>query len=149
MARAKAPRWLTTAFAEGVVELAATRPAPAYPGAVGRCWLAQHDERRRPCSGPFERFHFISRQRVRHALGALLPWGAAGTEEWNHFSDLLQLAEWDPRNAEVGCEGHHRRFDSHLTPPLIVPYSALPARTIYFAFDWGIDDQLNRFPAEI
>lgn len=142
------PEWLTTTFAEGVLELAPARPVPAYKGALGRCWLAQHDERRRPCASRLERAHLISRQRVSNALGALLPWGAAGTEQWNHFADLIQLAEWDPRNGVVACEGHHRRFDAHLTPALIVPRAALPAHALDFASDWGIEGQLERFPAE-
>lgn len=146
MAKPKAPAWLTTAFAEGVIELAPPRPAPAYKGALGRCWLAQHDERRRPCEGRLERAHVISRQRVGNALGALLPWGVAGTEQWNHFADLIQLAEWDSRNAIIVCEGHHRRFDSHLTPALTVPLDRLPDHVITFAHDWGIEGQLDRFP---
>lgn len=149
MAKPQAPRWLTQSFADGVVEQMPPWPAPAYRGALGRCWLAQHDDRRRPCSGRLERAHLIPRQRVENALGALLPWGAAGTEEWNHFADLIQLAAWDPRNGVVVCEAHHRRFDSHLTPALTVPLDSVPDHLIDFAFDWGIDGQLDRFPSEV
>jgi hypothetical protein len=169
MAKPKPPAWLTTAFAEGVVELAPPRPAPAYPGALGRCWLAQFDERRRPCEGRFERAHLISRQRVENALWALLPedgadfsiYGAsfgmrsAGIPAvldrfiFEGRADLILLAAWDPRNGVVACEHHHRRFDLHLTPPLTLRYEHLPTHAIHFAFDWGIESQLDRFPSEI
>jgi hypothetical protein len=177
----KAPPWLTLAFAEGVteLELRSTRFPAAYPGAYGRCWLAQHDERRRPCSGPLERAHLISRQRVEHALGALLPdrwelinqmeaqmgepdfWSGnyaatvakahgelIGSSLLHPLADLILLAAWDPRNAVIGCSGeHHPRFDSHATPPLVVPQSALPAHVFEFADDFGLETALNdRFP---
>lgn len=167
MAKPKAPKWLTTSFAEGVVEFAPPRPAPAYPGALGRCWLAQFDERRRPCEGRLERAHLISRQRVEHALGALLL-GAEVEEYWNDWNgeeggagtdcftmpqdwleELVLLAAFDSRNGVVACEHHHRRFDSHLTPPLTLRYEHLPSHAIHFAFDWGIEAQLDRFPSEI
>jgi hypothetical protein len=152
MAKPKPPPWLTQAFAEGVVELAPARPAPAYKGALGRCWLAQCDERQRPCSGRLERFHFIGRQRVENALRALLPprrelpeggiYPYSKAEVW----DLILLAAWDPRNGGIGCEAHHRRFDGHLTPSLQIPYLALPSHVVEFAFNWGIEAQLERFP---
>lgn len=153
MAKPKPPAWLTTAFAEGVVELAPARPAPAYNGALGRCWLAQHDERRRQCSGRLERAHLIPRQRVENALGALLPEDRYYLPDYglsdDVIRDLILLAAWDPRNGVVACEAHHRRFDSHLTPALAVRYEHLPSHLIQFAFDWGIDSQLDRFPSEI
>lgn len=170
----KAPAWLTQAFADGVDERqppGGIRLRPPYVGAYPTCFLARHDERRRPCSGRIERFHFISRQRVENAMGALLPYagmtpcgrcvpGDAEAEcdaceggliffPAEDRRDLILLAAWDPRNAELGCEGHHRRFDSHLTPALTVPYSALPASVVLFAFEWGIDGQLDRFPSDI
>lgn len=167
MAKPKAPRWLTTAFAEGVVELAPPRPAPAYPGALGRCFLAQHDDRRRPCAGRLERIHVISRQRVENAMYGLLPDPALETvtmlhptqtrdevaaelgdvDAWHRWHDeLILLAAWDPRNGGVACEGHHRRFDSHVTPTLIVHAFDLPEHVIEFAFDYGIEGQLGKFP---
>jgi len=178
--KAKAPAWLRAGFAEGVLELAPPRPRPAYKGALGRCWLAQHDPRRRPCSGHFERFHFLRRQSVEDAVAALLPdrwellrqledqmgepdfWSGnyaatvakahgelVGSGALRPLADLILLAAWDPRNGGVGCEGHHRRFDHHLTPALPVRYEALPPHVVQFAFDWGIDHLLDRFPSEI
>jgi hypothetical protein len=154
VAKMKAPRWLTTSFAEGVHELAPARPAPAYKGALGRCWLAQFDDRKRPCGGRFELAHLIPRQRVENALGALLPY--AGTTAaappgviGEVFSvsdrrDLILLAAWDPRNGGIACEGMHRRFDSHATPTLIVPRSGLPDHVEEFAADWGLESELER-----
>lgn len=67
--------------------------------------------------------------------------------------DLILLAAWDPRNGGLACEQHHRRFDDHqVSLPrdrVIVPYSALPPHVVHFAFDYGIDAQLGRFPASI
>jgi len=153
----KPPPWLTTAFAEGVVELAPPRPAPAYKGALGRCWLAQHDERRRPCSGRFERCHAIPRQRVENALWALLPGSTITGEHWPAAAafatpadvwDLILLAAWDPRNAVIGCgDEHHPRWDGKQGPPLIVRRDALPDHVIDFAAEWGLESQLElRFP---
>lgn len=158
MAKPKAPAWLTTAFAEGVVELAPPRPAPAYPGALGRCWLAQFDERRRPCEGRFERAHLIPGQRVENALAALLPVqppvvaldGTVTPWPIEIRAQLILLAAWDPRNGVVACEHHHRRFDSHATPALIVPRHSLPDQFVEFALDWGLEPQLaGRFPGEM
>jgi hypothetical protein len=160
VAAVKAPRWLTQSFARGIDERQPKRPPkPAYPGANGYCWLTCHDDRRRPCSGRLERFHFIPRQRVENALRALLPgWGLERVHYAPHVDsgdfkawrdDLILLAAWDSRNGGLGCEGHHRRLDSHLTPPLWVRYENLPDRVVHFAFDWGIEGQLDRFPSEI
>ena len=173
MPKPKPPAWLTTAFAEGVLELAPPRPAPAYKGALGRCWLAQHDPRQRPCSGPFERFHFIPRQRVENAMEAQLPaptpcdecrgTGRAfddvddlnailaatpcpacfGTGTYD-LAPVRLLAAWDPRNGGVGCEGHHRRYDSHLTPTLKLHAATLFDHTIDFIFDWGLESEAER-----
>lgn len=67
--------------------------------------------------------------------------------------DLILVAAWDSRNAAHGCEHHHRRYDGHACSPtaprIVIPYSALPPRVIHFAFDYGIDAQLDRFPSEI
>lgn len=111
--------------------------------------------------GRLERFHWINRQRAANALSALLPISAIDLrriapppEDCHVFdddevADLIQLVEWDPRNSDLGCEGHHRRFDNHLTPSLTVRYERLPSHLIQFAFDWGIEAQLDRFPSEI
>jgi hypothetical protein len=151
------------AFAEGVPELAGIarpRPAPPYKGALGRCWLAQHDERRRPCKGPLERFHFLRRGTVEDTLRAALP--TAGyyptlpddtiTAMMDGFDRgaLVYIAAWDPRNAEVGCEGHHRRYDNHATPPLPIGYHQVPNRVIEFALDWGLERAFeDRFGAAL
>lgn len=64
--------------------------------------------------------------------------------------DLILLAAWDPRNGGIGCVGHHRRFDSHATPTLTVPRSALPDHVEEFAADWGLERQLeDKFPGEV
>lgn len=160
MAKAKAPRWLTQSFADGVVEQMPLRPAPAYKGALGRCWLAQHDERQRPCSGRLERAHLISRQRVENALGALLPSPAEAQvqlarqyaegliePDWVYSAtDLILLAAWCPRNGVIACQHHHRRLDGHGMPELVVPFATLPDHVLEFAEDWGIEGQLDRFP---
>lgn len=176
MAKPQAPRWLTQSFADGVVEQMSLRPTPAYKGALGRCLLAQHDHLLRPCRGRLERAHLIPRQRVENALAALLPYVVdlafnedgsididgpppavdssgriAGpppiAEDWRN--ELILLAAWDPRNGVIACEGHHRRFDSHLTPALTVRRDCLPTHLIEFASDWGIEGQLDRFPSAI
>lgn len=148
----KAPRWLTEAFAVGVVEQTALRPSPgAGRTDIWDCWLAPHDPRHRPCSGRcLERFHFVNRQRVENALGALLP----SPPEVFHRGEvepdrrvLILLAAWDPRNGGIACEGHHRRLDSHATPELIVPHQTLPEHVIEFAADWGLESEIERrFP---
>lgn len=147
-----APAWLREAFRDGVDERALGqsrfRPlSPAYRGAFGECWLAQHDPALRPCTGRLERFHFIGRQRVRNALAALLP-GDLTEVGFDVLvrDELILLAEWDPRNGGIACEGHHRRFDNHATSDLVVPLIAVPNRTIEFAYDWRIEAQLEKFP---
>lgn len=157
----KAPRELTEAFKEGVDE----REAVAFldEGEV-QCWLAQFDPAQRPCEGRFERVHFLNRQRVRHALFALLPDEylrdpLPGEEMYGptlvlpDWTETLQSAEWDSRNGGIGCEAHHRRFDKHLvslpSEELVVPRSALPEHVEEFAADWGLEDELDaRFPGE-
>lgn len=115
------------------------------------CWLAQHDPEERECEGKLEAFHFVGRQRVRNALGALLgkptAFGPIETTAWLMSNldpaELIQLAEWDPRNAGPGCEMHHRRLDAHRMPVLEVPYEALPQQVISFAEDWGLETSLE------
>lgn len=110
------------------------------------CWLAQFDAFERPCSGELEAFHFIGRQRIRNVLRPLLLtdlW-ADGAIDPADVDDLVELAEWDPRNAGPGCEGHHRRFDSHLTPKLEVPLEALPFPAVLFVCEWGFDTEAER-----
>lgn len=176
MAKAKAPPWLREAFRDGVDERVppgGVRLAPAYRGAYPNCWLAHHDPRRRPCTGPLERFHFVNRQRVENALGALMPdpgelctacagqgviYGQSISIHWDcegcggtggaappdfALADLILIAAWDPRNGGVGCEGHHRRLDGHNTPSLVVPAPELPAHVHEFAADWSLEGPLE------
>jgi hypothetical protein len=155
VAKPKAPRWLTEAFAAGVDEREAMFALDEGPYG---CWLAQFDKEERPCTDKLERCHVISRQRVEKALGALLRCEGGppsvqmpGTTEWDlvppspaERDDLILLAAWDPRNARIACEGHHRRFDAHATPPLVVPYDALPEHVLEFADDYGLELELER-----
>lgn len=148
----KAPRELTEAFRDGVDE----RESAAYfdDGITPVCWLAQFDKAQRPCEGRFERFHFIGRQRVEHALGSWLL--GAVRYEWKSFGEFLtpgeqqaicHLAAWDCRNGGIACELHHRKFDSHLvslpSEEIVVPRSALPEHVEEFAADWGLEDELE------
>jgi hypothetical protein len=145
MPKPKAPRWLTESFRDGVDE--------AY-GEI--CILDVLDPLQRPCTGKLERFHWIGRQRVENALGALMPSEPyfedtiatmTGTLPWSTAVDLILLAAWDPRNGCVACEGHHRRFDGHLTSELKVPWGCLPGRFLDFVYDWGLESELERkFP---
>lgn len=182
MAKPKAPRWLTQAFADGVDErhallwqpnppISVPRPTRPYSTAHPLCFLAHHDSKRLPCGGqpgrdPIERFHFIARQRVENALGALLPYPGSTTPMLVNMDDvpylggiftvedrrdLILLAAWDPRNAELGCEHHHRRYDGHACSPraprIEVPPLALPIRTVDFVFDYGLEVAAeDRFP---
>lgn len=171
MAKPKAPAWLCESFRDGVDEAFTAEhglglPRPAYPGASPWCWLAQFDPARRPCTEHLERFHFIPRQRVEHALWALLPaegaWFAledadAGEDcaTWQFLGrwDVILLAAWDSRNGGFGCEGHHRRLDKHQVSlpreQILIPYSALPGRVSQFALTFGLEHEMDRFPSSV
>ncbi|HET7455419.1 MAG TPA: hypothetical protein VFJ76_07860 [Solirubrobacterales bacterium] len=159
----KAPRELTEAFAQGVDEREALIFDAEGPAV---CWLAQFDRAQRPCEGRFERFHLIGRQRVEHALGALLPDAVELTvstqELWKladekpdmpvptapvDWTEVIHAAAWDCRNGGIGCVLHHRKLDSHLvslpSEELVVPRSALPEHVEEFAADWGLEDELE------
>ena len=140
----KLPDWVTLGF-----KVAAHR---WYVNEECPCWLAQFDPLGQPCEinarGLHEAFHFFGRQEIRDAL-----WGAP--EAWlgemyfgsDPREEVIQLAEWDPRNGGVGCELHHRRFDSQLTPTLTVPAQALPLHVLRFAVDRGLESRgERRFP---
>lgn len=101
----------------------------------GRCFFAEHDTE--PCSGVLEAIHWISKQRIRdYLIGQQLE------------PDLIVLARWDPRNAELGCVGHHTRFDKTRQPPLELFYEEIPSRVLGFAGDWSLDWSLELdFPA--
>lgn len=161
----KAPRWLTQSFADGVAE--------RDPWA---CALAEHDPLKRPCSDKAEIFHYVNRQRIENALGALMPmtWDAVEDvvrieiERAESYSDLalpdfydpalwapelILLAAWDPRVGGIGCSEHHPRIDSHLAPlpaeRLIIPYHALPSHVTDWGEEKGLESQLEaRFPKQ-
>lgn len=171
MPKPKAPVWLRESFRDGVDERESARverSGKPYPDAWTACWLAAHDPLRRPCGGQnlgvvanLERAHMVSRQRVENAMwdalhGAVRDEGPLGGDlsacrvlDHDEVWDLILLAAWDPRNATINCEHHHRRQDHHATPSLIIPYSALPSHVVQFAFDWGLEQQLDKFPSSI
>lgn len=153
MPKPKAPRWLTESFRDGIDERGRIWES-TYFGANPGCELAQHDPLHCPCCGRLERIHFVNRQRIENAMGALLPTNAEDAMAWDRSfyeddftfkwvpSDLVLLAAWDPRVGGISCQQHHRRYDNHATPPLIVPYGALPSHVIDWAEDWGLESQL-------
>jgi hypothetical protein len=167
MPKPKAPRWLTESFRAGVDARQApggVRLRPAYPGAYPSCWLAHHDPRRRPCTGPMERFHFVNRQRVEGAMWEQLReamfWEPDAIGPHGEYAgmgrcldraerdELILIAAWDDRLGGLGCEGHHRRLDSHLTPALEIVSSALPAHLIDWSEDYGLEQLIaERFPS--
>lgn len=167
MPKPKADDWLREAFRDGIDDrhvlsyhrdpkIAATARAPrrAYPTAHPDCWLAHHDPKKRPCNfgprGVFERFHFLPRQRVENAMWSTVPGHMKTTAEvpidvdWDP-TDIILLAAWDPRNGELGCEHHHRRYDGHAdspsAPKIIVPAFALPQHFDEYVADYGLEQQ--------
>jgi len=120
-------------------------PMRLYDGGPA-CWLKQFDPLDRPCSGDLEAFHFIGRQQLRRALGHQLTTDAFadGAIDALDVADLVELAEWDPRNGGPGCTGHHRRFDSHSTPGLTLRVAVLPAFVFDFLADWGLESEAQR-----
>jgi hypothetical protein len=124
-----------------LIELQENFRAAVYSrfGGLRPCYFRAKDDH---CEGRIEAAHWISRQRVKNALWPLLPplWDCAGPKE----ADLIWLAEWDPRNAVPACERHHRRFDSHRMPPLVVPRDAVPDAVEEFCADWGLESELGR-----
>lgn len=149
MARPKAPRWLTGAFRDGIDERDTVVVSSGERKYYG-CQLAQHDPLERPCSGGLERFHWIGRQRVENAMGALLPYLMPFDWRWDR-DEIILLAAWDPRNGGIACaDEHHARLDSHREPTLIIPASALPSHVHDFAADWGLESQLEaRYPSGV
>jgi hypothetical protein len=93
------------------------------------CWFAEVDER--PCEGPIRAAHFIKRQRVRNALGAL-----------GYDAELIDLAQWDPRVAVPSCQLHDDRWDGHAMPPLVIFREQVPNAVEAFAADWGLESSL-------
>ncbi len=146
------PAELTEAFREQAFVLfthfgpeAAGQPLRLYDGGPA-CWLKQHDPLDRPCSGTLEAFHFIGRQRIRNVLRLQLTTGllADGAIDPLDVDDLVEQAEWDPRNGGPGCTGHHRRFDNHATPGLQITATALPGPVRAFVLDWGFELEVER-----
>lgn len=74
------------------------------------------------CEGPLEAHHVITQQQLRHA----------GRHE------LL----WSPRNGMTVCELAHTR---HTKAVLRIPLSALPARALEFARDYGFGHLIDRY----
>lgn len=129
----KASRSLTHAFHQAGMRIPRS---PYFIDEKPCCWLAPHDPHERPCDGKWEAIHFIGRQQIRHCPTL----HGIGDE-------LLVLAEWDPRNAGLGCVAHHRPFDSHSTPTFEVPAEALPGHVIEFIHAWGLESEAERkFP---
>jgi len=155
----KAPSWLRESFKDGV-DFRVSEGREFSDGYYG-CQLAQHDSLQLPCSGRLERFHWVNRQRIENAMGALLlgaeveewwsDWngeeGGAGTDcftmpqDW--LGEIVLLAAWDPRVGGIACEVHHRRYDRQLGPLLTVFYDALPSHVIEWSEDWGLESQLE------
>jgi len=149
----KAPRELTEAFVAGVDAREyerVTRSGAAYSGAWAACWLAQFDQTMAPCGGRnlgvnsnLERMHLIPRQRVEEAIWAMLPYQPVNVFDPESIFDprldkwaIIHAAAWDDRNGAIGCEHHHRRFDRHSTPSLVVPRAAVPLHLSEFVFDY-------------
>lgn len=95
------------------------------------CFLAAFDAR--PCDGRIEAAHWINRQRIRNSL-----W-ARGLDR-----DLIELACWDTRLAVPACTHHHRRFDHHATPALVVPRQYVPVEVEQAAQEWGLQVALEQ-----
>lgn len=150
MKRRTPPSWLTEAFRQQALAFflhcgpnALGQPLRLYDGGPA-CWLKQFDHLERPCSGELEAVHLIGRQRIRNALGAVMPTFAWSEPDATMTRALIELAEWDPRNGVPGCTGHHRRFDSHATPELTVPGLAPPGAFRDFVCEWGLESDAER-----
>jgi hypothetical protein len=111
-------------------------------------WLKPFDQTDSRANGRLEATHLISRQRIRNVLLPQLSHLYA-TSEWTKDEVLavVELAEWDPRNAGgLAYTARHRRFDNQATPALRVPAAALPADFLEFVDDWGFElDACRRF----
>jgi hypothetical protein len=104
-----------------------------YPTRLRSCWFGTREGLSVDlCEGTIEGAHWLKRQRVRHALEAL-----------GFDRELIQLAEWDPRNGVPACEKHHQRFDSQRMPPLVVPRRLVPLHVVDFTAAWGLETQLE------
>lgn len=107
-------------------------PVPADRLRVGlelRCYLSLFDRHERQCCGRLEAAHVFGRQELRNY-----------PPFWGLDPDVIELMEWDARNGIPACTEHHRRFDSHATPDLILPRDALFDDTLEFISERGIGD---------
>lgn len=115
-------------------------------GGFNKCWLWQFDPKGLDCQGRAEAMHLIGQQRIRNFLGPKLQ-GALfedGTSiDTALMLDLLEIIEWDGRNAKLGCVSHHRRFDGHAdspdAPKILVPAAKMPTDTLEFVADFGLE----------
>lgn len=115
---------------------------PPFLDRVPCCWLAPFDPLHKPCGGgmKWEAFHFISKVEIRNCATL------QGLDD-----ELLELAQWDPRNAGPGCVNHHRRFDNLADAgpgsAIEVPRETLPDDVEDFIAEWGLDVEAERkFP---
>jgi len=132
----RGPKELTGPFHKAGMAL------PRVPSFIDQrpcCWLAPFDPLRNPCGGgmKWEAFHFISKVEIRNCATL------AGIDD-----ELLELAQWDPRNAGPACVNHHRRFD-HLADAgpgsaIEVPRETLPPEVEEFIAEWGLDCEAER-----
>lgn len=116
------------------------------------CWFAENVPGIDPCGGDFgpdhlEAAHWIKRQQVERWVKLQYgPYVALPVNllQWqDDREELVDLAAWDPRNAVPACEKHHRRFDSHRMPTLVVPRLLVPDHVVEFAECWGLETALE------
>lgn len=158
MKRPTPPRYLTEAFREEAFNRYIHHgrgdgngyPLRLYDGGPA-CWLKQLDPLDKDCGGDLEACHVIGRQRIRNVLRGLLVPDALNPEAIDilDVDDLVELAEWDPRNGVPGCSHHHRRFDSHATPDLKVPAQQLLAPSREFVLEWGFESEVEQKFADL
>jgi hypothetical protein len=112
-------------------------------------WLKPFDETDSRANGRLEATHLISRTRIANTLKPQLL-GTTYDEDLTPLDradvdDLVQIAEWDSRNAGgLAYTARHRRFDNQATPALRVPAEALPADFLEFVDDWGFEIEACR-----
>ncbi len=88
--------------------------------AVRRCFFAPFDERNRPCEGPEDAAHLLSKQWLKRA----------GVED-----------VWDTRLWVSSCRRHHAAFDQH---QITVPRQSLPAGLLAASDEFGLGHLLDR-----
>lgn len=128
------------------------------PNRMKPCWFAEmrpslgeHGVDVGPCEGWIEGAHWIKRQRVEAIVdGWIIVEQCRGEIHSRWDEDLTLLAAWDPRNGVAACERHHRRFDGHRMPPLVVPRLLVPNHVVEFVNDWGLETALeDKHPLEV